>query len=108
MSLTIETTAIRIRRELREAEAKADAALKANAQLMQSMLSGRQLEEVEVNIGQRALIRLVRAMQSQVNASSDLFRVHDEMVRVGKELAAIPDEGTPPSGLTSEDLLKVA
>lgn len=107
MTLHVRTAAVRIRRDLRAAEAQADAALLANAKLLESMLLARALPEAEVHTGQKAIIRLARAIQEQVNASSDLFRVHDAMSEVGRE-TGIYDEPTPRSELTEQDVLKAA
>jgi hypothetical protein len=109
MSLPMHTAAVRIRRELRDAEAKSDAALLAKARLLETMLLARQSADVEINTGQRAIIRLSHAIQSQVNVATDLFRVHDEMVKIGRETGIADEDGaTRTSGLDDRDLLKVA
>lgn len=105
MSLTRENAAVRIRRELREAEAQADSALLANTKLMETLLRSRQETGVEVHTGQKAIIRLARAMQAQIDATSDLFRVHDEMVKVGQEMDILI-EPTPNSGMLEQDMAR--
>ena len=107
MSLTIAAAAARIRRQLRDAESKADAALQASSSLMATMIDARSIDGVEVNVGQKAIIRLAKAQQAFVDGTSDLFRVHDEMVRIGREMG-IMDEETPASGLIEDDMVRKA
>ena len=109
MTLKMETAALRIRRDLRDAESKSDAALIAKAKLLETMLTARQCDGVEVNTGQRAIIRLAHAIQSQVNVATDLFRVHDEMVKIAVETGIADEDGsTERTGLGDQDILKVA
>lgn len=107
MSLTKAAAAVRIRRLLRDAETKADAALQASSALMTTMIDARAIDGVEVNLGQTAIIRLARAQQAFVDGTSGLFRVHDEMVRIGREMG-IMDEETPASGLSDDDMVRKA
>ncbi len=109
MTLTTATAAVRIARELRETEAKFDEALLASSKLMATMILARQIPEVEVNTGQKALIRLVRAQQHIVDGTSNMFRVHDEMLVVNREMAIFDEDGTTRgSGLTDQDVARVA
>lgn len=107
MSLNVPAAAARIRRQLRDAEAKADAALQASTALMTTMLEARSIQGVEVHTGQKAMLRLSRAQQAFVDGTSDLFRVHDEMVKVGRAVG-IFEEDTPPSGLSDQDNVRRA
>lgn len=61
MENRIRADAHNLKKLIREAEALADEALIAMARLKQAMLSARQNPEVEVNTGQRALLRLTEA-----------------------------------------------
>lgn len=107
--MSAQIAAIRIARELRETEAKLDDALFASAKLLQTMLTARRNPEVEVHTGQAALMRLVRAQQNIVDGSSDIFRVHDEMLRVNREMAIMDeDDITNPSGLSEERVAHAA
>lgn len=106
---TLEVSALRIARELRDTEAKLDDALFASAKLMQTMITARRNPDVEVHTGQAALIRLSRAQQSIVAGTSDMFRVHDEMLRVNREMGIMDeDDVTAHSGLPETDLSEAA
>lgn len=94
--------AARIRDDLSTLEASLDQAMAAAAALAQSMIEARRISGVPVHTGQIALIRLQRAQAQLVAASSDTFRVHDELARLSKMLM-IPDDPTPNSGLLAED-----
>ncbi|MEE4317540.1 hypothetical protein [Erythrobacter dokdonensis] len=73
-----------IKKLVREAEALADEALLAMARLKQAMLSARQNPEVEVHVGQRALMRLTEAEAQAMAVSTNLLRVHDELSKVAR------------------------
>ena len=109
MSIPKSAAAARIRTQLRDAEAKFDEALLASANLMATMVLARANPEVEVHTGQKALLRLAQAQRSMLNGSSNLFRVHDELVVIGRELAIL-DEPSPtsPSRLADDDRLDEA
>ena len=94
MSLTPSSAFARISRQLRDAELKTDAALLAAADLMSSLVQARALADVAPHKGQQALIRLVRAQQSIIEGSNDIFRVHDVMSGIGQEMGLF-DESTP-------------
>ena len=107
--MAVEISAIRIARELRDTEFKLDDALLASAKLMQTMITARKHPDVEVHTGQKALIRLVRAQQSIIDGTSDMFRVHDEMLSVNRELSIMDEDNlTSGSGLSEVDLSKAA
>lgn len=72
---------MRIKSQIRLAEAKADESLIAKLDVMRSILHARQVEETPApHIGQEAVIRLGRAVQSDINAQNDLFRTHNALV----------------------------
>lgn len=73
-----------IKKLVREAEALADEALLAMARLKQAMLSARQNPDVEVHVGQRALMRLTEAEAQAMSVSTNLLRVHDELSKVAR------------------------
>ncbi|MCX9146057.1 hypothetical protein [Erythrobacter sp. WG] len=83
-----------LKKLIREAEALADEAIIAMARLKQAMLAARQNPEVEVNTGQRALLRLTEAESQALAMSTNLLRVHDELSKVA-EVHAGPDSGIP-------------
>ncbi len=94
MDNRIVTDARNLKKLIREAEALADEAIIAMARLKQAMLSARQNPMVEVNTGQRALLRLTEAESQAVAMSTNLLRVHDELSKVARVHAG-PDLGEP-------------
>ena len=81
-----------IKKLMREAEALADESMIAFARLKQAMLAARQNPEVEVDTGQRALMRLNQAEQQALAMSTSLLRVHQELSKVA-EVKAAEDSG---------------
>lgn len=103
MTMPLETSALRISRELRATEAKVDEAILASSKLMAELVAARQHPDVVVHEGQKALIRLAQAMNLLVASGSNIFRVHDEIGTVGREMG-IFDEDTRKSALSDADL----
>jgi hypothetical protein len=102
MENRIAADAHNLRKLIREAEALADEAIIAMARLKQAMLTARQNPEVEVNTGQRALLRLTEAESQALAMSTSLLRVHDELSKVARVHAG-PDMGNP-TILTASDI----
>lgn len=102
MDNRIATDAHNLKKLIREAEALADESIIAMARLKQAMLAARQNPAVEVNTGQRALVRLTEAESQALAMSTSLLRVHDELSKVARVHAG-PDTGgettIPPSDL---------
>ncbi|WP_017664632.1 hypothetical protein [Porphyrobacter sp. AAP82] len=73
-----------LKKLIREAEALADEAIMSMARLKQAMLAARQNPMVEVNTGQRALLRLTEAESYALSMSTNLLRVHDELSKVAR------------------------
>jgi hypothetical protein len=94
MDNRIATDAQNLKKLIREAEALADESIIAMARLKQAMLAARQNPSVEVNTGQRALVRLTEAESQALAMSTSLLRVHDELSKVA-QVHAGPDTGTP-------------
>ena len=84
MDNRIAADAHNLKKLIREAEALADEAIIAMARLKQAMLSARQNPMVEVNTGQRALLRLTEAESQALSMSTNLLRVHDELTKVAR------------------------
>ncbi len=82
------TDARNMKKLIREAEALADESMIAFARLKQAMLAARQNPDVEVHVGQRALMRLSQAESQAMSMSTSLFRVHDELSKVARERMA--------------------
>ena len=84
MDNRIAADAHNLKKLIREAEALADEAIIAMARLKQAMLSARQNPMVEVNTGQRAMLRLTEAESHALSMSTNLLRVHDELTKVAR------------------------
>lgn len=94
----------RIRKQLRAAEAASDASLLANLELMRSIITSRQTEDAPTPyIGQQALMRLFRAAQAQISTANDIFRAHEELHRVAKEVLLVPGEEDKPESFILPD-----
>lgn len=94
MTDTIRSEALNLKKLLREAEALADESMLAFAKLKQAMISARQNPGVEVDTGQRALMRLNQAEAQALAMSTNLLRVHDELNKVAREKMG-SDTGVP-------------
>ena len=81
-----------LKKLIREAEALADESMIAFARLRQAMLAARQNPGVEVDTGQRALMRLNQAESQALSMSTNLLRVHDELSNIARETMG-PDTG---------------
>jgi hypothetical protein len=102
MENRIAADAYNLKKLIREAEALADEAIIAMARLKQAMLTARQNPEVEVNTGQRALLRLTEAESQALAMSTSLLRVHDELSKVARTHAG-GDMGNP-TIITASDI----
>ena len=96
MHMSNSIAAARIARELKNAEAKADAAILAASSLMQTLVEARSATGVVPHTGQEALLRLARAQVSLIDGSTDIFRVHDHMSKIGREMGIMDEEGSTP------------
>ena len=94
MTETIRADAHNLKKLIREAEALADESMLAFARLKQAMITARQNPEVEIDTGQRALMRLNQAEAQALAMSTSLLRVHDELSKVARTKMA-DDAGVP-------------
>jgi len=85
MTDQIRQDALNIRKLVREAEAVSDEVMIACARLKQAMVRARQNPDVNVDAGQRALLRLNQAETQALSLSTSLLRVHDELSKVARE-----------------------
>lgn len=95
----------RIRKQIRDAEAKADESLIAKLELMTSLLRARQVEAMPApHVGQDAIIRIGRAVQSDISSASDIFRSHNALNEAQVQITGGPghditltfaEEGSP-------------
>ncbi|UAB78106.1 hypothetical protein INR77_15380 [Erythrobacter sp. SCSIO 43205] len=91
-----------LKKLVREAEALADESMIAFARLKQAMLAARQNPNVNVDTGQRALMRLTQAESQAMSMSTSLLRVHDELSKVARTTLG-PDEGVPTEILEADN-----
>lgn len=98
-----------LKKLIREAEALADESMLAFARLKQAMLTARQNPGVEVDAGQRALMRLNQAEGQAMAMSTSLLRVHDELSKVAREKMGDDSVPTniPEEALTIADPVEV-
>ncbi len=84
----------RIRSHIRTAEAKADESLMAKLDVMRSILHARQVEDIPApHVGQDAIIRLGRAIQSDISSANDVFRAHNALVDAQIAITGGPGHG---------------
>ena len=108
MSDRILNDAYNMKKLMREAEALADESMLAFAKLKQAMLSARQNPAVNVDTGQKALMRLNQAEQQAMAMSTNLLRVHQELSKVARVTAG-DDDGIPTEILdTAADDARIA
>ncbi|ALJ15618.1 hypothetical protein [Sphingopyxis macrogoltabida] len=81
MNIPVPAYMARIRSQIRDAETKADESLLAKLTVMSSILRARQVEDLPApHVGQEAIIRLGRAIQSDISGANDVFRSHNALV----------------------------
>ena len=103
MDRRIAQDTIAIRSQLRQAEALGDETLLATAELMKRMLVARSNPDVVPHEGQQALVRLVRAQAQIVDGTSNLFRVHNELSKLGIARGLMDEEGSTPQSAELDD-----
>lgn len=92
MTTAVPAFMIRIRNQMRAAEAKADESLLAKLDVMSSILRARQVEDIPApHIGQDAIVRLGRAIQSDISAANDVFRSHNALVDAKIKITGHPN-----------------
>lgn len=101
--LTIPSAAMRLRRELTAAEKTSDDLLLQLTAIQASIITARNDTEVAAHTGQEALLRIQRSMSQAIAAQSDLFRAHDSLVKVGREVMGADEPYCPPSTGISDD-----
>lgn len=102
MSDRVLSDAHKIKKLMREAEAVTDEATLLYSRLKQAMIASRQNPDVPVATGQIALRRLNEAESQIMSASSNLFRVHNELSDLARVFAA-EDGGLPTEPLAVGD-----
>lgn len=99
--LTKEIAAIRIARELQDAERSVDQALSKIATLASSMATARAETGLRPAAGQSAFMRLGQTQRSLISASIGLTRVHGDLLKVNEEVRAMSDEDGACPGQTT-------
>lgn len=102
--LTISTAALRLRRDLAAAEKASDELLLQLTAVQATIVNARNDTDVAVHTGQEALIRLQRATSQAVGAQTELFRAHEAIAKVGREVMGGEEVYTPTTGLADDDL----
>ncbi|QGN54244.1 hypothetical protein [Novosphingobium sp. Gsoil 351] len=97
-----QAAAAKVAREIAALEASIDQSIAHAAALAATIVDTRRDSGLPVHAGQLALIRLQRAQAQLVAASSDTFRVHDELSRLARTLM-IWEDPTEPSGLLDDN-----
>ncbi|MEO9635761.1 MAG: hypothetical protein ABJF89_11180 [Parasphingorhabdus sp.] len=98
MSYQIRIAKDKIKQEVPQTEASIDQALVSVSSLMVTLIEARMNAGTPAGTGQVAVRRLAKAQMALVEASSDVFRVHGELKKVGQELAGMDThENCPPA-----------
>ena len=104
--LTVEAAGVRIAADLEEAERLTNECIRAYARLQTSMMNVRLETELPQYQGQLAVVRLQEAQKNQVDAMSQLAKVHKSMREDYIKVTGLPDQGgrcpAPPSGSLQE------
>ncbi|WP_236710710.1 hypothetical protein [Novosphingobium barchaimii] len=107
--MTIAVATARISRQLPEAELSLDSALLASAQLMETILLTPREEGEQPYARQAALMRLAKAQRLLIESQNDMFRLHEEMLGIGREIEAVGDDDgncPKPTGLLERASLR--
>lgn len=88
MSIEVNLTAARLARDVPAAETRIDDALIAVSSLMASVVAARRdTTGVPATKGHAAIQRIMKAQVALVTVSSDIYRVHGDLVDIGRETA---------------------
>lgn len=110
MTITIAAASARISRNLPEAETSLNSALLASTRLMESMLLAREAQGITAYAGQATIMRLAKTQRTLIETQNDMFRVHRELLDIGRNLggdviAMVPDEpGNCPDKALLDDI----
>ncbi len=101
MSYQIKIASDQIKQEVPLTEASIDQALISVSNLMSTLVQARVDTGVPAATGQIAVRRLAKAQMALIEASSDVLRVHGELVKVGRECAVLDVHETCPPAQAS-------
>lgn len=96
MSYQIKIASDQIKQDVPLTEASIDEALISVSNLMSTLIQARLDTGVPAATGQGAVRRLAKAQMALVEASSDVLRVHGELLKVGREYAGMDVHETCP------------
>lgn len=103
MSYQIKIASDQIKRDVPLTENSIDQALIAVSNLMSTLVQARMDTGVPAATGQVAVRRLAKAQMALVEASSDVLRVHGELLKVGRECAVLDvHEECPPAQASAD------
>ena len=88
MPQAIPLMAARLQRDVPTAESKVDDAIIALSSLMTSMVTARRESGAPAKTGQATILRLAKAQMSLVDVSSDVLRIHGDLLEIGKEMGS--------------------
>jgi hypothetical protein len=98
MSYQIKIASDQIKQDVPLTEAAIDKALISVSNLMATLVQARMETGVPAATGQVAVRRLAKAQMALVEASSDVLRMHGELIKVGQEYAGMDvHEDCPPA-----------
>lgn len=95
--LNIPTAALRLRRDIAAAERASDELLRHLASIQATMVTARIDNELPMSTGQAAIMRLQRATSQAITAQTDLFRVHETLSNMGREMMGGDEPYCPPA-----------
>ena len=100
------TALARITQQIEDAESLANAALQAQARLMDTLVTARIDTGGAITQGHEAIARLQKAQSQTISTCADLGRVHSAMRAVGVEVKMMTDENDCPDRKMAQ--LKIA
>src|SRR3546814_20302058 len=88
MSISITSTAARLRRDVPATEGRIDDALVAMSSLMTTIVTARRdIGSIPSVAGQATIHRLAKPQLAPVSVNGDVLRVHGDLARIGTETA---------------------
>lgn len=85
--MPIEQVSAKLTEDVPNAEERIDDALIAVSALIATIVSARRDIDVPRSTGQATIIRVAKAQMSLIDASSNVFRAHTDLVKIGREKA---------------------
>ena len=108
MTNMIDRNAALIAGEIPNTEARIDDALLAVSNLISTLVQARLETGVPAATGQASLIRLAKAQMSLVSVSSDVLRVHGELLDINKEFGGLDVHECPKTAQADQEKPKLS